>query len=1105
MEQDQTEAEDFQAAAPASSTVAPSAPVETPFTKWKNSLQTPNQGAMQVHTPGIGFPSDTEEKANLANQAGALSINQLREMDVRSNQPTSALTQYLSDATIPADPNFKPEDHLKELEQAGIDHSLYNGFLRTTSQQAFDQYKTELFQEQKDKAILGQAGWRGLVADGLAGITDPITLATMFATGPGEGIVGGAIQGGKIMGITSGINAAARPTGDWRDIPEATLGGMAFGGAFGAIGGKAEADSTFHDLNASADAVRAEFRDASKSGWAGKNDPRVFDKPEPLIKPEPIQPSMNPEASVGAASTKPSIKEEVAPSTNDLIKASQEYMAKTDWVNRMEFRDTPGQKAAGVFYDVLKNTPLASDWDKLANSNSSILQMYAHKMLESPSGLVRNNASGAALRKYYETNLLDVNRSYTKAFNDYADAQGKNFMDFEYHSTLPEAFDREVVSELNARYHDNGASAGDSSPQARQLADTIDHYSDKAVDYQKGVGDEIPVRGSEDLEKQSGWFRQTWRGDKMRDIMKESPKNKQNIIDGIANAYQRIYQFKPEDAQIYAKAVVRRSLSIEDGTNANLLHLLKQDGQAQFEQLLRDNNVPVEKIKSLMDTMRGQDTQKGAPGFLKHRLDVDLREKIPGTDKSLLDLVDTNVQKVWSRYARGVSGASAAARHGIQIADSESFINAAKQELAAKGDESVPKVLLDNLFSPFKAGPIAGGMSRTTIMAMRLTNLAVLGNVGLTKIAETGVLIGAVGLKAFVESGVSELKSMFSGVKTPIVKELETWSGPVGDTHLLYNDKFTFEMMKEDATVPNQLTHYMEGMINKGQRLQGYVSLFYQIHAWQQRVAVGSMVTKLAQLMKGDINSAQAARLYDIGLDAKTAERIQGYFRDTVSYDDKGDLSSLNMDKWNPVDVRDFRLALNRHTYNTIQQITDGEGSMWWHKDAGAVFMQLKQFTLGTVQKQVLRNMRFADAESTGAVTYGLMTAAMAYAAKQAVTGNTQNLKPEKVIKGAVELSNFTAMIPGMADPIMTLMGKDNWRFDHYGQTDISSKGILPIPVVFPTINRLAHVPGALFGLATGHYTKSDVHALQALPIVGNAPGMGAIWNAMYTDAKGKK
>ena len=199
-----------------------------------------------------------------------MKVNKLSQA---SNQATTGLYNLLKRSIIPADPSFKPEDHLKELEQAGIDHSYYDGFLRTNSNEEFQQYKNDLITEQKDKNLLGAMGWKGIVGDGLAAITDPVSLISAFATDGAsrfgtlgtiglDGTRAAAITRNAVIGagantLNASVNAAARPTGDWSDIPTAGLQGLALGAAVGTIAPKDM--GTYSDFNKAADEVRQEF------------------------------------------------------------------------------------------------------------------------------------------------------------------------------------------------------------------------------------------------------------------------------------------------------------------------------------------------------------------------------------------------------------------------------------------------------------------------------------------------------------------------------------------------------------------------------------------------------------------------------------------------------------------------------------------------------------------------------------------------------------------------------------------------------------------------------------------------------------------------------
>src|ERR1035437_8765058 len=98
--------------------------------------------ALLQRTPGVeGQPDPQEQELNLQQQAEQLPFSELLKKQLHSNEPYAALQQRLKESVIPPDPNFKPQDHYKELELAGIDRDMYPGFDRTRSYMEFQQYK----------------------------------------------------------------------------------------------------------------------------------------------------------------------------------------------------------------------------------------------------------------------------------------------------------------------------------------------------------------------------------------------------------------------------------------------------------------------------------------------------------------------------------------------------------------------------------------------------------------------------------------------------------------------------------------------------------------------------------------------------------------------------------------------------------------------------------------------------------------------------------------------------------------------------------------------------------------------------------------------------
>jgi hypothetical protein len=191
-----------------------------------------------------------------------------------------------------------------------------------------------------------------------------------------------------------------------------------------------------------------------------------------------------------------------------------------------------------------------------------------------------------------------------------------------------------------------------------------------------------------------------------------------------------------------------------------------------------------------------------------------------------------------------------------------------------------------------------------------------------------------------------------------------------------------------------------------------------------------------------------------------------------------------------------FALTLNSSTNTLVQKAMAGESSMLFHKDGAAqLFFHLKSFPMLAMEKQFLRHARIADGEAVSAFTYGLGTAAAAYTIRQVVNGRTDRLGYEDIARGAIGYSNLTGWFPMWSDPIAAMFGLDSLKVGGYGGF---GNQVISTPAAYGTLDRMAQIPGALISSAANlGPTKSDINALTATPIIGNAYGFGLLFNAL--------
>ena len=87
-----------------------------------------------------------------------------------------------------------------------------------------------------------------------------------------------------------------------------------------------------------------------------------------------------------------------------------------------------------------------------------------------------------------------------------------------------------------------------------------------------------------------------------------------------------------------------------------------------------------------------------------------------------------------------------------------------------------------------------------------------------------------------------------------------------------------------------------------------------------------------------------------------------------------------------------------------------------------------------------------------------------------------KEMTPEEHAKRAFGYSNMTGFLPMVYDPLMTVMGLDDYRFNQFGRhSEI-------MPPILSWANDAHRLPGALVASATGTADYDDMSAKRTLP-----------------------
>ena len=1034
------------------------------------------------------------------------------------------------------DPNFDANEYFEKVRDK-LDPRLWGRAVTARSQVEVDSMIEMAQDEELSRQILNNSGLSGSVASALGLIMD-VDAALMFMSGGsylGPKLAKmGKIGGSRVRGALYGAGAATeagvisevgnrllRPTYESAELPTVVLGSMAFGAG---IGGLTKLDKLG---NAHIERVVGDMELKRQESWMYDTDgviddegivnrAKLYDTVEVRAKDDTFDPNaVDSSGSVGAAKLKYTQGLSFSKTTEEITDNSYEMLDK---LGVLHPKDRAKWDAKVTAVEDLKNRlpVFRTDFDTAFNSVSPTLQLFGLQALESASGRVRAVNQTAAIQKDQWQNLLTRNIAVSNdAFRGWSKHSGT-----ELSRESRKNFDRLVREEMHNRYYDG--KRGDNE-YVNLYADAMDTDFKDALKIMKNSG----VLGAENLEHASGWMPQRWSGTKIIDYIQSGKLVQEQVELGLANGYRKMYpEWSGNVHQSLARAVIRRARALEGGMDSNMFRILQQDGRDYLDKLLKDSGLAPEDVDKFIDKLTKDTENKGKAKILRSRNEIDPRTPIPGSDLRIMDLMEDNLQLVNSRYARQAAGLSALSKAtGINSRAAFDTMKAAvKDELQVLGEtqgilKDDPDKFLETMWQHF-SGSAIGEISDVARRMTAVSNLGLLNQMGLTQLAETGVIIAANGFESFIEV-FPKYKEVLTkpGDYPQLMRDLESLGVPVrGEHNLIRPDLMLDEMPLRDAThkiktndpqLGQEMSKFfstgggMDNLLARGTRLQGFLSGFYAVRHMQTWLFSRTFLQHMGKVASGK-KTISEARIRDMGFTDKAMyDRVMNNFNKHVTYDAKGLVEDLHLEKWDTATIGDFSAVMHRALNQNIQKVLAGEGSVWHSSDLGHLMMNLRSFTMAGLNKQTIRHARIADGVSVASVAFGVPIAGLVYAARQFINNNDKNLTPEKIIKGAVGYSNLTAPIPMLSDPFAALLGLDSLQFGMYGARDFSGNyEFVPGIVSAEQLNRMGAIPSSVINIATGNAGTRDISAIQSIPILGNAYGFNAMFNGLKEDIR---
>lgn len=1010
--------------------------------------------------------------------------------------------------------------------------------------------KADIQKELSTKQVLGMQ--KGLSqAAVLAGSLVDLDAPLAFASGGsvfgakvagkaarlGAGATRAAVKGGAVAGLETGLvigggELAFGLTSDWVDAAAIALTAPAFGAAGGLLNKGAP------EITAGLEARQNFLDDVRKGIYDWEEVPSMNAYVPGAWRDQPVAetidgeafdvPEFNPYASLSAAAPRqgpavyPGLKDPLGRASDtdrEWIQTSRKWAYNYDVKDKRSYvmNDLLGSVSTKPWFNLG-----TGDTMSLFKSEATMAHHAAAAIFDMPGGQLRAGgpANAAQLQNMYQRRIGGHYAEVDTLMNQWAQEQGQplvNMFGKNYGASrkAQAEFNKRVMLDLN-----NAAMGRPRDPDSRirLAAEAYNQAGKESGAIAKGMPGEIPLEGADRMNKD--WY-MPYRanGNKIAKYLIDKVFSQKELEDAVSASYLAAGSVLSKDiADIVAKAWVGRFVGRAAKIDDSMISVFSSDGREFLRESLKINGMSDQQIEGIMSRFDGEMNEAGKMSSLKHRNDLDFSTPIGNSGVSIVDLMRTDLDQVYTGYAREIAGQSALARHGITSKTKEKeYISALLTEQRMLGETPMDGNKLKAMFSTFHAGPEWGysfGQTNEGVgVVSELKSLASLSALQLNVFAQAAET--AVGI---VASGISRSKGAhiwgryvddaFAASDKAKLKELGMFMGNIGQdhrtlrAHLSLDDSLEYQ---HGSTALNTAMTRVREFLDQANYVSGAVSGLNFVRSKQQETAVLGMMDRVVrEIRDGNMDMFKdGGRLQrDLGLTEDLADRIKELIDNgTITwgkFNHKGEdfeyIDRLNLHDWPEDLAQDFAASLNRSMNQSVQHAVAGERDRWTYTTWGSMISHLQTFPLLAVQKQFFRNAMSKDREAALQAMFGVGMAYAALYVRDKVTGKERSA--EDRAKAAFGYANVTGWMPMYSDPLMSAIGFDDMRFNQFGATSSP----LQVPMV-DILGSLWGAPQAATKFLTGQQMDyDDKQSVRAIPFFRLAESAARVASLGYID-----
>lgn len=754
-------------------------------------------------------------------------------------------------------------------------------------------------------------------------------------------------------------------------------------------------------------------------------------------------------------------------------------------------------------YAGLKETPFISDYDRLVKDAGVVGRYLAYHTLDNPVGLNVNNRAAVAVAddiNYIASIEYAPNRA--SHYKKWAAERGYTRTQKDYWFKGESEFNTEL-----RKYREDLNSGYEPDPNTHQAiidaSNDLDRAYAKALDHNKKYG----VEGFEDVEFKPGHVPRRWLGDRFASIENIPGVGSKRVVEALQTGIMRLTPDMDEQvALIYAQAIRRSAKNNQLQSPVGSLMTVNEQGQDALELAILDLGLvnTADEAEEMARKILFKDSERGTVKSSRRRINVDLNTPIPGTENTLVDLVDNDIYGLTDRTMRAQSNHAAMSSIGIQRRDQALWVRAAVDEAEESGlDSNKAQKAVNDMFAMFGEGQI-GNMDPNAARLNKLGRMSFLAQLGVTQIAETGLTIGVGGLRGWSHFAKKTIPDMVKGNDVELMNDLFGLSEWVGDHRTFVSTNHLDEFQLQDA--PKLMGTLdmatLDRSMDKGMRGMGYISGFYKTNEMLDTLGA---LTLNNYMVKAIRDGRHSERLASMGVDDEFRNIIKARIDSgDIQFGTEGHVARMNSANWDPQELELLRIVTRRNMQAMLQRARKGESQAWQYDTLGSLFSSLKSYVFTAAQKQLIRNARLADPEAFQMLLASTGTAGVAFAAKQIINGDLDRLDDtEFLAKGALNWSPMVSPALMVVDPVAFLLGADQipgspvpfneWRYGH--------QGLISMPAGVTALNSLSELGRLPVDvLKDGELSRDSINAIKAIPVIGRSYPMIPIIETLDKD-----